>query len=46
MRPTTSSEIEDWFECLDCGERVEAPDTRECQDCGGRLVNIGKARDL
>lgn len=34
------------YECLDCGERVEAERRPgECPACGGELQNISKPRD-
>ena len=46
MRPTEVVEGDDVYECFDCGARVRSPERRVCPRCGGRLMNIGRARDL
>jgi len=45
MRPGTSKEEVELFECQDCGARAESPETRLCT-CGGELINLSKSRDL
>lgn len=46
VRPSPDVEAGDAFECVECGSRVRAPETRTCDDCGGELLNIGAERDL
>lgn len=34
------------YECLECGERVEAESRPgECPDCGGEMQNISRPRE-
>jgi Zn finger protein HypA/HybF involved in hydrogenase expression len=34
------------YECVDCGERVEAESHPvECPECGGEMQNISKAQE-
>lgn len=46
MRPTEPDYEEELYECFDCGERIDAPETRVCPDCGGELRHISRSRDL
>ncbi|GAD51451.1 hypothetical protein MBEHAL_0211 [Halarchaeum acidiphilum MH1-52-1] len=46
MRPTVETEDSRTYECLRCGARVVAPETRVCEACGGPLQSLSRSRDL
>jgi rRNA maturation endonuclease Nob1 len=46
MRPTIDNETESVYECVQCGARIEAADSRVCDECGGELLNLSRERDL
>jgi hypothetical protein len=46
MRPSKEHEDASVYECADCGERTNEPDTRLCGECGGELIDLGLSRDL
>ncbi|PSP27136.1 hypothetical protein BRC65_07560 [Halobacteriales archaeon QH_2_65_14] len=46
MRPKDVESGKELYECLECGERVEAPETKVCDSCGSRMKHIGRPRDL
>jgi rRNA maturation endonuclease Nob1 len=46
MRPTDVPYDKELYECVDCIDRVKAPETRRCGACGGELQQISRSRDL
>ena len=43
---SNAAEATSIFECVDCGERVEAESRPgECPVCGGEMQNISKSRE-
>lgn len=46
MRPEDIQNGTNVYECLECGTRIEAPDSEACADCGAELRRLGRPRDL
>ncbi|WP_211311452.1 rubrerythrin-like domain-containing protein [Halarchaeum salinum] len=46
MRPWVETADGESYECLRCGRRVIAPETRICEECGGTLQSLSRSRDL
>jgi len=46
MRPVVETKDSGTYECLQCGARVVAPETRVCEGCGGSLQRLSRSRDL
>jgi len=46
MRPNENETEIELYECTDCGERTEDPETRLCGSCGGEFINLSRSRDL
>lgn len=46
MRPNDNKSRSELYECFDCGDRTESPNTPTCTSCGGTLRNLGVPRDL
>jgi DNA-directed RNA polymerase subunit RPC12/RpoP len=46
MRPADIDTGAELYECTDCGNRVQEPETRVCETCNSKLKNISRPRDL
>lgn len=46
MRPNGIEYGSELHECIECGARVDTPESRTCGECGGPLRNISTPRDL
>ncbi|MBP1953547.1 rRNA maturation endonuclease Nob1 [Halarchaeum rubridurum] len=46
MRPSVETKDSETYECVHCGARVVAPETRVCESCGGSLQSLSRSRDL
>lgn len=46
MRPSNNSTEIKLYECPECKDRVQEPETRWCDACGVEYMNLSRERDL